>query len=101
MTVINRPSGDTAVNIPTAASVTAIKTGAGVLRKVIINAPVASGTVTIYDSLTATGTKLATITLPASLLSDGPLEADYNCAFVTGLTVVTTGSNMDTTVTYQ
>lgn len=101
MTVLNRPSGDTALNIPTAATNNAIKTGAGVLRKIIVNTPVASGTVTVYDSLTATGTKLATVTFPASLVSDGMAEADYNVAFTTGLTVVTTGSNMDTTVTYQ
>lgn len=101
MTVLNRPSGDTGLNIPTAATNNAIKSGAGVLRKVVINSPVASGTVTIYDSLTATGTKIATVTLPASLLSDGPIEVGYNAAFSTGLTVVTVGSNMDTTVTYQ
>lgn len=101
MTVLNRPSGDTALNIPTAASNAAIKTGAGVFRKLIINTPIAAGTVTVYDSLTATGTKIATVTLPATLISDGMVEADYNCAFSTGLTVVTTGSNMDTTITYQ
>lgn len=101
MTVLARPLGATALNIPTAATNNAIKTGAGVLRKVFINTQVASGSVTIYDALTATGTKIATITLPASLLGDGPLEVDYDCAFSTGLTVVTVGSNMDTTVTYQ
>lgn len=101
MTTLPRPIGSSFLNIPTAATNNAIKTGPGVLHKVVMNFPVASGTVTIYDSLTATGTKIATITLPASLVSDGPLDPTYDVAFSTGLTVVTTGSNMDTTVTYQ
>lgn len=91
----------TALNIPTAATNNAIKTGKGTLVSVTINTQVASGTVTIYDGLTTAGTKIATITLPASLLGDGPLTVPYNCGFQTGLTVVTTGTNMDTTVVYR
>lgn len=89
------------LNIPTAATNAAIKSGPGTLHTVTLNTQVASATVTIYDSLTATGTKIATITTPASVLTSGPITVPYDIAFQTGLTVVTVGTNADVTVTYK
>lgn len=81
------------------AATTLVKTGAGTLVKIIVNKAVASGVVTSYDSLTASGTKIGTITNPAVLLaSQIPLE--YNTNFSTGLTVVTSAAD-DITVVYR
>lgn len=79
---------------------TKIKQDAGTLLRLIINKPVASATITIYDNNGASGTKLATITLPATLLSDGPHGAEFNAVFTQGLTVVTTGAGLDISVVY-
>jgi hypothetical protein len=64
-----------------AAATTTVKSGAGTLHSIIINTPVASGEVVLYDR-----------TSPSTLLSQGPLTALYDVAFSTGLTVVTTGA---------
>lgn len=77
---------------------TTIHNKPGFLHSVIINTPIASGTVTIYDNTAASGTKIATITLPATLLNEGPQFALYDVNFYTGLTIVTTGTNIDVTV---
>ena len=70
-----------------------IKPGAGYLEGITINtAP--GGAVTVYDSLTATGTKLAVF--PSSAVV-GTYE--YHGNFYTGLTVVVVTSG-DLTVTY-
>lgn len=83
----------------TTAATTTIKSGAGYLGGITINTPIASGTITIYDSLTATGTIIAVITNPGVLLSQGPLNGFYGVGFQTGLTIVTTGT-MDITVSW-
>jgi hypothetical protein len=75
-----------------AAATTTVKSGAGTLHSIIINTPVASGEVVLYDSTSSSGMKIATITSPSTLLSQGPLTALYDVAFSTGLTVVTTGA---------
>lgn len=80
----------------TTATTTLLQSGAGSFRVICINNPVATATYTIYDSLTATGTKLATITIPAAP-SVAPACGFYNAAFYTGLTVVTTNT-VDATV---
>jgi hypothetical protein len=54
----------------------------------------------MYDNTAGSGTKIGTITLPATLLSDGPREASYDLRFSTGLTIVTTGTS-DVTVVYR
>nr|AKH47756.1 pol-like polyprotein [uncultured marine virus] len=88
------------LNIPTAATNNAIVAGSGVLHTIVVNFPVASATITVYDALTATGTKIATITLPATLLNQGPMYVNFDCIFAVGLTIVTTGTNFDITVNY-
>lgn len=82
-----------AQNIATATTTT-VKTGRGILGSIIVNTT-AAGTITVYDSATATGTKLATF--KASVVEG---TYTFNCFFLTGLTVVTGGAS-DITVTYQ
>lgn len=86
-------------NISTATT-TLIKTGPGTLIALIVNKHVALNAVTVYDSLTATGTKLGTITPGATLLTDPPIRCVYNIPFTTGLTIVTAGAS-DVTVVYK
>ena len=80
----------------TTATTTTVKSGSGGLRAIIVNTAVASATITIYDSLTASGTKIGTITLGLTAI---PLVIPYDIAFNTGLTVVTSGA-IDLTVAY-
>lgn len=93
------PSGQSFANITTATT-TLVKSGQTTLNSIVINTPVANATVTIYNSLTAMGTKVGTITLPATLVSDGPIAVPYNVSLSIGLTVVTTGTQ-DITVTFR
>jgi hypothetical protein len=80
------------------AGTTVVKSGAGVLRSVIINKAIALGVITMYDNTTATGTVLGIITNPAVLLQS-QVPIDYNVKFGTGLTVVTSAAD-DITVAY-
>jgi len=80
------------------AATTVIKSGSGFLYGIIVNTPVASGSITIYDNTSGSGTKIATITYPATLLSSGPVSVPFYVNFQTGLTVVTAGSGIDVTV---
>lgn len=81
---------------------TTVKSGAGLLHRIILNTQVASEVITIYDNTAASGTKIGTITMPAALLGDGPINIEYNALFATGLTIVTaTGASVDLTVIYR
>lgn len=86
-------------NIATAAT-TLVKTGAGTLHILIVNTLIASATITIYDSLTGSGTKIATLTLPSTITGDAPFSLAYELPFATGLTIVTSGAT-DLTVSYE
>ena len=74
--------------------------GGGKLIRIVINNPVASGTITIYDNGAASGNKVGTITLPATVNSPGG-SVEYGVTLKTGLTIVTTGSGIDVTVVYK
>ena len=50
------------------ATTTAVKSGAGTLHSITVNKAVASGVITVYDNTAGSGTKIATITNPATLL---------------------------------
>jgi hypothetical protein len=76
-----------------AAATTLVKSGAGVLHSITINTT-AAGTITIWDSLTASGTKIGTI--KASVVEQTFV---FDCAFATGLTIVTAGAS-DITVNW-
>lgn len=84
-------------NITTDAT-TVVKSSRGVLHTITINSPVATGTITIYDNTSASGTKIATITVPTAAV---PITLIYDVAFWTGLTVVTGTEVMDVTVAFQ
>lgn len=73
-----------------------VKGSAGTFHSIIVNTSVAGATITIYDSLTASGTKIATITLPSTAVV-GPIL--YDVAFTTGLFVVPS-TTTDLTVAY-
>lgn len=78
---------------------TTIKSGAGILRRVVINTKgSASNTFTIYDNTSGSGTVIAAIDTVNGV--SGHFE--YNAAFSTGLTVVgATGTSADITVIYE
>ena len=82
-----------------AGATTAVKSGSGTLKRIVINKKVANGVITIYDNTAASGTKIATITNPATLL-DNAQQLDYDVAFNTGLTVVTSAAD-DVTVVWK
>lgn len=86
-----------AANI-TSQTTTLVATGNGVLHTITFNKPTATGVVTVYNNVAASGTKLATITTPASPL---PVTLTYDIAFGIGLTVVTGTADQDITVTYS
>ena len=77
---------------------TTIKSGAGILRRVVINTKgSASNTFTIYDNTSGSGTVIAAIDTVNGV--SGHFE--YNVAFSTGLTVVNaSGTSADITVIY-
>lgn len=94
-----------AVNTPAAsyrniagAATTVVKSSAGRLKRIVINKAVSSSTITVYDNTAASGTKIATITNPLTLL-DSQKVLEYDCAFATGLTIVTSAAD-DITVIY-
>ena len=92
-----RIAGDSFLNIAGAAT-TVVKTGAGVLKKIIINKAVATGVVTVYDNTADSGTKIGTITQPAAVLQSQNVLF-FDLAFSTGLTIVTSSTD-DITVVY-
>jgi hypothetical protein len=90
--------GGTPVNITTSTS-TLVKTGAGVFLGLSVNTGQAGDTVTVYDGLTAGGTKIGTY---SSAAVGGPTLPSGGIAFSTGLFVVTTGGTpADITVSYR
>ena len=83
----------------TAASTTTIRTGLGSLMAIIVNKAVANGTITVYDSADASGTVIAEVTFPATLLANQAVFP-YLCQVSNGITIVTTGT-MDITVVWK
>ena len=72
---------------------TTIKSGSGTLSGIMINNAGSSGTVTIYDNTAASGTIIATLTLPSGGVNPVPAAmTSLGIEFATGLTVVTAGS---------
>jgi len=92
--------GNPCVNIATATTTVIVPSRPGALLRVIVNKPLADAVITIYDSGTGSGTKIGTITFPATLLSSGPVAVEYGAVFAVGLTVVTSAA-VDLTVVYR
>lgn len=76
---------------------TTLKSGPGVLHRLVINSKGASGnTVTLYDSTSGSGTVLAVVDATQNVVS---LAYDVN--FITGLTaVVAAGTAADITISW-
>ena len=81
------------------ATTTVVKSGSGFLKAIVINKAVALGVITIYDNTEASGTKIATITNPATLLGS-MIYLPYDVRFSTGLTVVTSSTD-DITIVWK
>lgn len=81
------------------ATTTVVASGAGILGSIIINKAVASSTITIYDNGAASGTKIATITNPGTLLHS-QMVLPFDVAFTSGLTIVTSQAD-DITVCWR
>jgi len=65
---------------------TLVKSGKGVLKNVMLNGLTTAGDLTLYDSLTETGTVIAVIHAnPATSISVQPVPLPYNARFNTGL----------------
>jgi len=77
---------------------TQVKSGEGSLYSLTFNKPVATSVITIYDGTDTNGTKIATITTPASPM---PVTLTYNTYFTTGLFVVIATADCDLTITYK
>jgi hypothetical protein len=84
------------LNITTAATFF-VKAAPGILQAVVLGTKAASAaTLTLYDSLTASGTKIATIDLTS--------DRDRNfrgCTFANGLTAVTSATPGDVTIVFD
>lgn len=77
---------------------TVVKSSVGVLRRIVVNAPTATETITIYDNTAGSGTKIGTITIPTS---PQPVSLQYDATFWTGLTIVTATATSDITVVFD
>ncbi len=76
---------------------TLIKVGPGNLHRINCNGGGNAITVTVYDNISASGPKIATIAVQANTTQ----SFEFGCAFNTGVTVVTTGATCNLTVVYD
>ena len=81
----------------TTETTTLVKTGAGFLHAIVINTPVATGTIELDDALTHTTPKIGTITTPTGVQ---PITLIFDIAFNTGLSITTGAEAQDITVVY-
>lgn len=84
-------------NIAAQTAGTVIRTGRGLLHTIVFNKPIATSVLTIYDGISTAGTKIATITIPASPNTPTMI---YDVAFATGLFVVVATADMDITLSW-
>jgi hypothetical protein len=75
---------------------TQVKSGSGILHKIVINTPLA-GTISIIDNTAGSTVNLGLITMTADVK---PYVMEYNCRFSTGLRIITSVA-ADITVVYQ
>ena len=76
----------------TTATTTTVKSGAGILIGISCNTNAANGnTVTVYDNTAGSGTTICKITTSGGTSPGNGFN--YNLAFSTGLTAVTTGTS--------
>ncbi len=94
----NSKKGNNSTNI-VSATTTTVKSGAGTLKRITFNKLIASEVYTIYDNTAASGTKIGTITFPATLL-DTAKTLEYDIKFTTGLTIVSAQAS-DATIVWN
>ncbi len=82
----------------TGQATTTLKAGPGQLHAITFNAPTATAVVTIWDNTTNSGTKIGTITVPAS---PQPVTLHYDVQFAKGLTLTTATASSDITVSFR
>lgn len=75
------------------ATTTTVKSGAGILHRIVVNT-LAAGSITVYDNTTGSGTIIAVIN------SGVERDVEYDLAFATGLTIVTSAA-ADLTVVFR
>jgi len=98
-TTIAGGSGSSFTNIAGAATTVVIGRSAN-LRRIVFNKKVASGVITVYDNASAaSGTKVGTITHPATLLQDQQ-TFEYQVFCQNGIVVVTSAAD-DITVVWD
>lgn len=77
-----------------------VRSGSGFLDSLVINSPAANGKITIYDSTTPSGTKIAAIEF-----ADGddpqPVVIPYHLSVNTGITLAVEVKDMDITIIYR
>ena len=81
----------------TTATTTNVKTGAGLLHKIVVNKPISGSTIKLIDNTSGTTANIGTITNTSDVK---PYELIYDCRVSLGLIVVTSGAD-DITVIYQ
>lgn len=74
-----------------------VKTGAGILGRVVLNTGTASSVVSIYDGTSAAGVLIATINPSASQI---PSSIAYDIGVNAGITVITVGATTQVTICY-
>ena len=79
------------------AATTQVKIGRGRLRRITLNKPVASSTITLIDGTSGTTANMGIITNTTDVK---PYELQYNTIFMNGLRIVTSGAD-DITVVYE
>ena len=84
---ISTTGSNSFTHISTATTTNGIKSGAGTLVAIVINQAGTSSTATIFDNTTATGTTIGVLDCSSRI---GDIQ--YNAAFSTGLSIITTGS---------
>lgn len=82
----------------TGQATTTLKAGPGSLHSITFNAPTATEVITIWDNITNSGTKIGTITVPAS---PQPVTLLYDVSFGKGLTLTTATASSDITVSFR
>jgi len=83
----------------TGTGTTTVKPAPGILHAICFNTATATEVITIWDSLSAAGTKVGTITLPA-----GPTQAycvRYDVNLNVGITIQTATASSDITVIWE
>jgi hypothetical protein len=79
------------------ATTTQVKSGSGILHKIVVVTPVGAETIDLIDNTAGTTVNIGRITTTADLK---PFYLQFDCRFTTGLRIITSGTSK-ITVVYQ